>query len=105
MKTTLVTGLLLSILIACGGGGGGAKGGDTYARGTNLQQQCCEALQGEPRTQCLSSIPKIEDKQVQSSEANQSTYQCVVEHFACDRATGHATQASAQAQLECIQAL
>jgi len=105
VNTTLVTGLLLSLLVACGGSSSNGKGGDSYTRGSTLQQQCCEALQGEPRTQCLASLPKVEDKAVQSSAANQSTYQCVVEHFTCDKATGHATQASAQAQLECIQAL
>lgn len=100
VKTTLVTGWLL-FAIACGG----SSRGDTYAKGSHLQQECCEHLSGGARDKCLGELPKVEDKQVQSSSANQATYACVVQHFTCDKATGHATQASAQAQLECIQEL
>ncbi|MCX5745632.1 MAG: hypothetical protein NT062_24410 [Proteobacteria bacterium] len=89
------------MMLACGGG----AHGDTYARGAHLQAECCEALTGGARDKCLADLPKVDDQQVQTSSANQSTYGCVVAHFACDKATGHATQASAQAQLECIQEL
>ncbi len=100
MNTTLVTICCLA-LAACGS----RSHGDTYARGTNLQQQCCESLAGSARDRCLSDIVRVDDKAVVSSSANQQTYACVVDHFTCDAATGHATQASAQQQLECIQEL
>jgi hypothetical protein len=105
VKTTLVPfvlgSLLSASLVACGG----APKHDSYAHGTNLEQQCCESLQGPARDKCLADLPKVEDKAVQGDAANQATYRCVAEHFTCDRATGHATQDSAQAQLECIQQL
>ena len=102
MHTTLVTALLLSTLLACSHGG---KPTDTYTRSTNLEQQCCEHLTGPGRDSCLGELVRIEDQGVQTSSANQSTYACVTEHFTCDAHTGRATQASAQAQLECIQEL
>jgi hypothetical protein len=88
-------------LAACGGG----HHGDTYARATDVQQQCCEHLAGDVRSTCLRDIVRVDDASVARSDANQSTYACVTEHFACDPATGHATKASAQAQLDCIQDL
>lgn len=101
MKTTLVTALLLSALIACSHRGTS----DTYTRGQSLAQQCCENLTGPARDSCLGELVRIDDKAVQTSSANQATYACVTEHFACDTHTGRATAASAQAQLECIQDL
>jgi hypothetical protein len=89
------------LLAACGGGGHKT---DTYARATDAQQACCEHLQGDGRTGCLQKIVRV-DALAQQSSANQSTYGCVVEHFECDPATGHATQKSAQAQIDCIQDL
>lgn len=89
------------LLAACGGGGHKA---DTYARGTDVQQACCEHLQGDGRSACLQKIVRVEDL-AQRSPTNQATYGCVVDHFTCDPATGHATQASAQAQIDCIQDL
>jgi hypothetical protein len=91
-----------SILLAACGGGGHKQ--DTYARGTDVQQACCEHLQGDSRSSCLQQIVRVEDF-AQKSAANQSTYGCVVDHFACDPATGHATKDSAQAQIDCIQDL
>jgi hypothetical protein len=90
-------------LAACGGGGG--KGGDTYARGTQVQEQCCENLKDGARDECLKKIVRVGDPEVAKTDINQQQYACVTEHFACDPATGHATQASAQAQLDCIQDL
>ena len=90
-------------LAACGGGGG--KGGDTYARGTQVQEKCCENLKGADRDQCLQKIVRVSDPEVAKTPTNQQQYACVTEHFVCDPASGHATQASAQAQLECIQDL
>lgn len=88
-------------LAACGGG----KHSDTYARGTQVQEQCCEHLKGADRDQCLQKIVRVTDPEVAKTPANQQQYACVTEHFTCDPATGHATQASAQAQLDCIQDL
>ena len=105
--TTLCT-LLLAFVVACGGGktgGGGGGGGDTYARGTQVQESCCELVKGGGRDSCLKQIVRIEDRTVAGSSVNQSTFACVVDHFACDASTGHATKDSAQAQLECIQDL
>jgi hypothetical protein len=102
-RTTVWTALLASVaLAACGRGG---HGGDTYAKGTHAEEACCEHLQGAGRDGCLQQIVRVDDGQVAGSSVNQSTYACVVDHFTCDPATGHATQASAQAQLECIQDL
>lgn len=90
-------------LAACGGGGG--QRADTYAKGTQVQEQCCENLKDAARDECLRKIVRVSDPEVAKTEANQQQFACVTEHFVCDPATGHATQASAQAQLDCIQDL
>lgn len=93
-------------LAACGGGDRGpAKRGDTYAAATSAQEQCCEHLAAGAREDCLREIVRVNDEAVARSDANQDTYACVQEHFACDPGTGRATQPSAQAQLDCIQDL
>ena len=89
-------------LAACGGGGGR---GDTYAKGTQVQEQCCENLKDGARDECLRKIVRVTDPEVAKTQTNQQQFACVTEHFVCDPATGHATQASAQAQLDCIQDL
>jgi hypothetical protein len=102
-RTTLWTalrGAALAALVACGG----SSHGDTYAKGEQVQQKCCEHL-AAGRDQCLAEIPRPPDRAVAQSSANQSTYACVVDHFACDASTGRPTRESAQAQLECIQDL
>lgn len=101
----LVASLVISVTMACGGGGGGGKKTDTYARANDVQGQCCQHLQGANRDQCLAGIVRIDDQGVAASSTNQQTYACVVEHFQCNPETGHPTQQSAQAQLECIQDL
>jgi len=88
---------------ACGGGDKPKR--DTYAHASQAQQQCCEHLGGPGRDQCLGSLVTVDDPAVATTRANQETYACVSEHFVCDPATGHATQASAQSQLDCIQDL
>lgn len=93
-----------AFLAACGGGNGGKKA-DTYARASDVQGDCCQHLQGGARDQCLQGIVRIDDAAVAKTSANQATYACVVDHFQCNPETGHPTQASAQAQLECIQDL
>jgi len=96
---------LAAALVGCGGGGGGKKRGNTYVAATSVQEQCCEHLVAAAREDCLRGIVRVSDEAVASSAQNQDTYACVQEHFACDPATGRATQPSAQAQLDCIQDL
>ncbi len=94
--------LIVALAAALGCGG---RHGDTYAKGTNAQESCCENVAGEARAACLQKIVRVEDPKVAASRVNQDTYACVVEHFVCDAATGAATKDSAQSQLECIQDL
>ena len=89
------------LLLACGGG----KKNDTYARGTHVQEECCENLNGPARDECLQKIVRVTDPEVAKTNVNQQQYACIAEHFVCDPAKGHATQASAQAQMDCIQDL
>jgi hypothetical protein len=103
LATPVVATVALALLaVGCGGGG---KRKDTYARGTQVQEQCCEHLSGEARDQCLQKIVRVSDPEVARTDINQQQYACVVEHFVCDPARGHATQASAQAQMDCLQDL
>jgi hypothetical protein len=88
-------------LAACGGG----HRGDTYARATQEQEQCCEQLSGATRDECLRKLVRVSDPEVARTSTNQDQYACVTEHFVCDPTSGHATQQSAQAQLDCIQDL
>ena len=99
----LTTVALSLLLLACGGGGGKKK--DAYARGTHVQEDCCEHLSGPARDQCLQKIVRVTDPEVAKTSINQQQYACVVDNFVCDPAQGHATQASAQAQMDCIQDL
>ena len=99
----IATVALSLLLLACGGGGGKKK--DTYARGTDVQEGCCENLSGPARDQCLQKIVRVGDPEVAKTSVNQEQYACIVDHFVCDPAKGHATQASAQAQMDCIQDL
>lgn len=101
--TWIATVALIVLASACGGGGGKKK--DTYARGTDVQEDCCENLSGPGRDECLKKIVRVSDPEVAATPANQQQYACIVEHFVCDPAQGHATQASAQAQMDCIQDL
>jgi hypothetical protein len=91
--------LSLALLVACGGG----TRTDTYARATDVQGECCENLSGAERDRCLAEIVRVEDPNAAKTSVNQATYACVVEHFVCDPATGRPTQASAQAQYDCIE--
>lgn len=86
-------------LAACGGG----KRRDTYAKATDVQGACCEHLQGADRDRCLGDIVRIDDPQATKTSTSQATYACVAEHFVCDPRTGRPTQASAQAQYDCIE--
>ncbi len=108
-RTTLVTktsrwwiAASFALLAACSGGG---KKPDTYARASDVQGDCCQHLKGGARDQCLGGIVRIDDTGVAKTDTNQATYACVVDHFQCNPETGHPTQTSAQAQLECIQDL
>ncbi|CAN5351329.1 hypothetical protein BH11MYX1_BH11MYX1_15660 [soil metagenome] len=102
VRTTLCLAVLGALVSACGGGAK-PKDANTYARAASAQQECCEHA-GANRDSCLKDIVQVEAS-VQESAQNQATYACVVEHFTCDPASGHATQPSAQAQLDCIQDL
>ena len=109
-RTTLVTktsrwwiAASFALLAACSGGG--SKKPDTYARANDVQGDCCQHLNGGSRDQCLRGIVRIDDTAVAKTDTNQATYACVVDHFQCNPETGHPTQPSAQAQLECIQDL
>ena len=85
------------VLAACGG----SRGTDTYARGTQVQEECCENLQGQHRDRCLGEVIRIGDPAAARTATNQQTFACVAEHFVCDPQTGRETQASAQAQHDC----
>ena len=85
------------LLAACGG----SPSNDTYARGTQVQEQCCENLQGPDRDRCLGEVIRVGDPAAAHTATNQQTFACVVEHFVCDPQTGRETQASAQAQHDC----
>lgn len=88
-------------LAACSGG----SHPDTYAKGTHVLEACCEKLQGGGRDKCLADVPRVADPGAANTATNQQTYTCIVDHFTCDPATGHATQPSAQAQYDCIEDL
>jgi hypothetical protein len=98
--TTVVTALLVVALVACGGG---KKRTDTYAKATDALGDCCENLKGAERDQCLGDIVRVEDPEAAKTTTAQATYACVVEHFVCNPQTGRPTQASAQAQYDCIE--
>ena len=89
----------LTLAAACGG----SHQVDRYAAATNLQESCCE--KAPDREACLRGIVRAPDADVAHAPANQQTFACVQENFVCDPATGRATPASAQAQLDCIQDL
>jgi hypothetical protein len=105
LATLARTTVALAILAGLAACGGGKRSGDTYGRAVQVQEQCCENLAGPARDDCLRKIVRVDDPEVQRTSTNQQQYACVVEHFSCDSRTGHATQASAQAQLECLQDL
>lgn len=86
-----------ALLVACGGN----KPTDTHARGTQVQEECCENLTSADRDACLSEVVRVDDPGAAQTATNQQTYACVVEHFVCDPNTGRETQASAQAQHDC----
>lgn len=101
-RTTLYLAVLVALVGACGGGSK-PRDSNTYARASSAQQECCEHA-GANRDSCLKDIVRVEDFAQQSAQ-NQATYACVAENFTCDPTSGHATQPSAQAQLDCIQDL
>ena len=100
LRAAIVTAIALALL-ACGG----PTRTDTYARGADLQEACCESLAGAPRDACQRAIVRIQDPGAAATATNQQTYACVVDHFVCDPATGHETAASAQAQHDCTDEL
>lgn len=100
--TTLAPGrLALAALLALAACGGGHRT-DHYRAATDRQTTCCEHLAGAPRDQCLAEIVRVDDADVATARDNQRTFACVERHFVCEPATGRATAASNQAQLDCI---
>lgn len=93
---------VLVALVACGAP---ASQSDTHAKATDVQGACCENLEGAGRDQCLREIVRADDPAVAGTRTNQATFDCVAEHFTCNPSTGRATQASAQAQHDCIEDL
>ncbi|HEY0251836.1 MAG TPA: hypothetical protein VGC41_09935 [Kofleriaceae bacterium] len=100
--TPVLATLCLAVVVSACGGGKQSSSSDTYAKATSSQETCCEHAPN--RDGCLKEIVRVEAF-AQKAPANQATYACVVDHFTCDPATGHATQPSAQAQIDCIQDL
>lgn len=94
--------MIVAVLAACGSG---KRSGDTYAKATHAQASCCEHLQGQGRDECLQRIVRVDDPAVAKSSINQASYACIEEHFVCDPQSGHVTQASSQAAMDCIQDL
>lgn len=92
---------VLTVMVALMVGCGGNRKGDTYARGVQVQEACCEHLGGADRDACLGEVVRLDDPAAAGTATNQQTYACVVEHFVCDPTTGRETQASAQAQHDC----
>ncbi len=96
---TLCLLLLATALAACGG----ASHTGTYQHAVSKQEACCNGqADSAARQSCLDHIVRVDDPEVQKSDANLATYSCIERHFTCDPATGSATKESAQAQLDCI---
>jgi hypothetical protein len=101
LTTLAVATVAAATLLACGGSNKPKV--NRYQASVDAQEQCCEQLgDGGSRDACLARIVRVDDPAVQSSDINQQTYACVQRHFVCDPATGTATQASSQEQLDCI---
>jgi hypothetical protein len=81
----------------------GAASQNYYQTSIAKQEDCCDGL-GDPAavSACRQGIPRVDNPAAETSSVNQDTFQCVDRYFTCDAATGHATQPSAQAQLDCI---
>ena len=88
-------------LVGCGG-----APKNHYRRSLTRQEACCNQLQDpDARAACLGEIPRVDEPGAETSPTNQETFACVERHFACDPATGRATQASVQEQYDCLQGL
>src|SRR5688500_1302939 len=74
-RTTVVTTLrwwfaLTAAAIALAACGGSPRN-DTYARGTQVQQLCCENLQGLDRDRCLGEVVRVGDPAAANTATNQ----------------------------------
>jgi hypothetical protein len=88
------------LLFACGG-----AQHNSYRVATSKQESCCRSLaDGAAEATCLQEIPHVDasDRGAETAQVNRETFACVENNFVCDPASGRATQASAQAQLDCI---
>lgn len=84
-------------------GCGGSQRSETYQEAVSDQEACCNQLaQPGARDQCLASVVRVDDPEVQQSDLNLATFDCIERHFQCDAMTGGPTQESSQLQLDCI---
>ena len=91
--------LLAAALAACGG----ASHTGSYEHAVSKQEACCNGVTDPSAKQsCLDHIVRVDDPEVQKSDANLATYSCIERNFVCDSATGSATKESAQKQLDCV---
>ena len=98
MHSTFVARSLLMIAVAVSACATG--GANHYRNALTQQERCCHGLaDAAARQACLADIPRTDDP---ASALNQETFQCVEGHFQCNPATGRATLASAQLQLDCL---
>lgn len=90
----------IGLFVACG------AAPNYYKRSIAKQETCCNRL-ADPgaRTACGGDIKRADSDAVAASSTNQETFACVDRYFVCDPATGHETQESAQAQLDCLNEL
>lgn len=81
----------------------GAAAQNYYQTAVAKQEDCCARLSDPAAaTACREGILRVDNPAAEASSVNQETYRCVDRYFSCDAATGHATQPSAQSQLDCI---
>jgi hypothetical protein len=79
---------------------------DTYKGAITKEEACCSHLtDGSAREACLGRIERLESAAARADDINRQTFGCIERHFVCDPATGTSTQASAQAQLDCVSEL
>ncbi len=78
---TLCLLLLAAALAACGGSSHPAS----YQHAVSKQEACCNGLADQAAKQsCLDHIVRVEDPEVQKSDANMATYSCIERNFVCD---------------------
>lgn len=77
-----------------------------YRKSLSAQERCCQRLgDASASDACVAEIPRVDTRDAETTTTNQETFHCVDAHFVCDPTSGRATQASAQAQLDCLNEL